>query len=137
MSEENVEIVRGLLEAFASRDHERAFDVYDSDIEWDASRQGLIFDTTTIYRGHDGVREYWRLWLSAWTDIEFEVEDILDGGEDVVALIRDQRQWGRHSGIETEVPPYGLVFTFRGTKVIRWRAYPDQRSALKAAGLSE
>jgi ketosteroid isomerase-like protein len=138
MSEENVEVVRRLLEAFANRDHERAFDFYDPDIEWDVSKQGLIFDnTTSVYRGHDGVREYWRQWLSAWRDIDFEVEEILDGGDDVVALIRNQRQWGRLSGIETEVPPYGLVFTFREAKVVRWCAYRDRKSALEAAGLSE
>ena len=32
MSQENVELVRALLEAFALRDHERAFDFYDPDI---------------------------------------------------------------------------------------------------------
>jgi ketosteroid isomerase-like protein len=137
MSQENVEVVRDLLEAFASRDHQRAFDFYDPDIEWDASKQGLIVDAQNVYRGHDGVREYWREWLAAWKDIDFEVEGILDAGDDVVALIRNQRQWGRHSGIETEVPPYGLVFTFRGDKVVRRCAYQDRASALEAAGLSE
>jgi hypothetical protein len=54
-----------------------------------------------------------------------------------LALIRNQRQWGRRSGIATDVPPYGLVFTIRGGKVVRWRLYPEQRSALEAAGLRE
>jgi ketosteroid isomerase-like protein len=137
MSEENVETVRDLLDAFARRDHERAFDFYDPDIEWDASQQGFVVDVMDVYRGHDGVREYWRRWLSAWKDLEFEVEDILDSGDDVVALIRNQRQWGRHSAIETEVPSYGLVFSFRNGKVVRWCAYPNQESALEAAGLQE
>ena len=30
-------MVRSLLEGFARRDHERAFDFYDANIEWDAS----------------------------------------------------------------------------------------------------
>lgn len=33
--------------------------------------------------------------------------------------------------------PYGLVFTIRGGKVVRWRMYPDHQSALEAAGLIE
>jgi ketosteroid isomerase-like protein len=37
MSQENVELVRDLLEAFQQRDHERAFGFYDPDIEWDAT----------------------------------------------------------------------------------------------------
>ena len=59
------------------------------------------------------MRTYWRRWLQAWADIEFEVDDVLDAGDDVVALIRNQRQWGRRSGIVTDTPPYGLVFTIR------------------------
>jgi ketosteroid isomerase-like protein len=35
------------------------------------------------------------------------------------------------------MPPSGIVFTIRGGKVVRWRAYPDYQSALEAAGLSE
>jgi ketosteroid isomerase-like protein len=54
----------------------------------------------------------------------------------VVLLIRNQRQWGRHSGIAVDSPPYGMVFTFREGKIIRWRVFPDQESALEAAGLS-
>jgi ketosteroid isomerase-like protein len=137
MSQENVELVRDLLEAFQRRDHERAFDFYDPDIEWDASRiEESIPDLGGIYRGHDGVRTYWRRWLSAWSDLEFEIQDVRDGERDeVVALIRNQRQWGRHSGIATELPPYGIVFTIRGGKVVRWRSYSDQQSALEAAGL--
>jgi ketosteroid isomerase-like protein len=78
-------------------------------------------------------------------DIEFEVQDVLDGGDEIVALIRNQRQWGRHggiqwgrhSGIATEMPPYGLVFTIRDGKVVRGRIYPNQQSALEAAGLRD
>ena len=76
-------------------------------------------------------------WLQAWADLEFEVDDVLDAGHDVVALIRNQRQWGRRSGIVTEMPPYGVVFTIRNGKVVRWRAFSDERSALKAAGLRD
>ena len=83
------------------------------------------------------MRTYWRRWLQAWADLEFEVADVLDAGDDVVALIHNQRQWGRRSGIVTDMPPYGLVFTIRNGKVVRWRAFSDESSALKAAGLSE
>ena len=124
------------LEMFANREHEADFALYDSDIEWDASRLSeVIPDVAGVYRGHDGVRTYWQRWLSAWTDLDFEVEDVLDGGDEVVALIRNQRQWGRQSGIATEIPPYGIVFTIRSGKVVRWRTYPDHASALEAAGL--
>jgi ketosteroid isomerase-like protein len=63
MSRANVEIVRELLDAFARRDHERVFDFYDPEIEWDASNAAeLNADLASVYHGHDGVRAYWRLW---------------------------------------------------------------------------
>jgi ketosteroid isomerase-like protein len=139
MSQENVELVRTLLDMFARREHEAVFEFYDSDIEWDATgAREANPDLADVYRGHEGVRTYWRRWLQAWEDLEFEVQDVLDAGEEeVVALIRDQRQWGRRSGIATDIPPYGLVFTIRNGKVLRWRIYPEQQSALEAAGIRE
>ena len=143
MSQENVELVKRLLQMFANREHEAVFAFYDTDIEWDATSfggdgaSGVPDDLQGIYHGHEGVRTYWRRWLQAWADLDFEVGDVLDAGDDVVALIHNQRQWGRRSGIVTEMPPYGLVFTIRTGKVVRWRAFSDERSALKAAGLSE
>jgi ketosteroid isomerase-like protein len=83
------------------------------------------------------VRTYWRRWFGAWKDLQFEIEDVLDAGEDVVVLIRNQRQWGRHTGICTELPPYAQVFTMREGKIVRWRTFPDQMSALKAVELEE
>jgi ketosteroid isomerase-like protein len=58
MAQENVEIVRTVLDMFTRRDHEAVFEFYDPDIEWDASRPGGCngVDTAGIYRGHDGVR---------------------------------------------------------------------------------
>ena len=135
MSQENVEIVRGLLEAFQRRDHERAFDFYDPDIVWE-DQAAPVSDLRGVYHGHEGVRTYWRQWLSAWRDLQFEIQDVRDAGDEVVALIRNQRQWGRHSAIKTEVPPYGIVFTIRDGKVVRWRIFRDQAEALKASGLA-
>jgi ketosteroid isomerase-like protein len=138
MSEENVEIVRRLAKGFQRGDYEDAFNFYDLDIEWDARRLREISpDFAGVHRGHDGVRSFWRRWLSAWRDLEFEVEDVRAAGDDVLLLIRDQRQWGRHSGIETKVPPYTMAFSFRRGKVVRVRYYPDHESALEAAGLRE
>jgi ketosteroid isomerase-like protein len=138
MSQENVEIVRALAENFQHRQHERAFEFYDPEIEWDASQVvDVLPDSAGVYHGHEGVRAFWRNWLSAWSDLEFEIQDVVEAGDDVVLLIQNQRQWGRHSGLETEFPSYAMVFTFRGGKVVRQRHYLDQAEALEAAGLSE
>jgi ketosteroid isomerase-like protein len=102
----------------------------------DASRlDEMIPDLAEVYRGHEGVRTYWRRWFEAWRDLEFEVEDVLDAGDEVVALIVNQRQWGRHTGIATDLPPYAQIFTLRDGKLVRWRTFPVQADALEAVGL--
>ena len=120
---------------FARRDHEAAFDCYDAEIEWDASRGDL--DTAGVYHGHDGVRDYWRRWLASWEDVEATEVEFVDGGQTVVALIHRQRLRGRGSGIEVDAPPYALAFALRNGKVVRWVLYPTQTEAQEAAGLSE
>ncbi len=138
MTQENVEIVRTLAEGFQRRQHERAFEFYDPEIEWDASAWADTNpDIAGVYHGHEGVRTYWRNWLSAWSDLQFEIQDVVDGGDDVVLLIRNQRHWGRHTGLKMELAPFGMVFTFRGGMIVRCRNFPDQQSALEAAGLGE
>jgi ketosteroid isomerase-like protein len=138
MSEEaNIALVRELLGMFRQRDHERVFEFYDPEIEWDASRNAAINpDIAGVYHGHEGVRRYWRNWLEAWSDLDFDVDDVVANGDEVAALIRNQRQWGRHSGIVTEMPPYGIVFTVKDGKVTRWRSYMNQEEALEAAGIA-
>jgi len=135
--EDNVALVRKLLEMFADRRHEEVFEYYDPEIEWDSTGiNEMNPDIAGVYHGHEGVRRYWRGWLEAWSDLDFDLDDVVASGDEVVALLSNQRQWGRHSGLETEFPPYGLVFTVKAGKVTRWRAYPTQEEALAAAGIA-
>jgi ketosteroid isomerase-like protein len=109
--DENVEIVKRLYRCFRDRDHATAFTLYAEDIEWDAR----IVDTPGldgIYRGHDGVRRFWRIWLEAWQDIEWQEEEIevLDDGR-LRARILNQRNRGRTTGIWLDQPPYEQLWT--------------------------
>ncbi len=137
MSQENVEIVRVLFEAFQRRDVKTMESFLAPEVEWDATRfAGIVPDLVGVYRGPEGTQRFWRTWLSSWKDLVFEHE-FRATGDQVVALISNQRQWGRHSGIETEIPPYAFVYTVRGGKVVRVCFYPDHQSALEAVGLEE
>ena len=134
MSEENLALVREVTELFQRRQHDRALEYYDEDVVFDASKSPVPL-VAGVYHGRQGVQAYWREWLSAWSDLQFEIEDVLEGAEGkVVLLIRNQRHWGKHSGIETAVPPYGIVFEIRDGKIVEWCAYPAQGAAREAAG---
>jgi ketosteroid isomerase-like protein len=146
MSQSNVETIRAVFEAtqrpeILARLGGGAVDLglYDPEIEWDTTGLASVIpsDTSGVYWGHEGVRTYWRQWLEAWRDLEYEIQDVRGAGDEVVVLICNQRQWGRLSGILTEVPPFAMVFTFREGKVVRMRAFSNHGSALKAVGLRE
>src|SRR6476646_6795134 len=145
MSQENAELVRAATEAVKNAEAierlargEFDFSFIDAELEWDATgMMDVVPDLADVYWGHEGFRSYWRRWLEAWRYIEFDVQDVLDAGDEVVVLICNQRQWGRHTGIASELPPFALVYAFRDGKVVRFRAFPDHESALKAVGLAE
>jgi ketosteroid isomerase-like protein len=132
VSAENVEIVRRLIDSFRRRDNEYPFTVFAEDIEWDAS-QVPIFDAQRVFRGHEGVRDFWRRWLQAWEDIEFKADEIVESGEDVAVFIR-QRNLGHGSGIWVDQAPYVMIWTFRGGKAVRMR-YRTPEEARAELGL--
>ena len=130
-------IVAMLLDKFKAGEHD-VFEHYDPAIEWDATHGWRhVPDIANVYRGHDGVREYWRSWLAAWQPIEAWEYELSDAGNSVVVLISGQRNRGRLSGIEVELEPYALVFTLRARKVTRWAFYSDPGEAFEAAGAAE
>ena len=136
MSQENVEIVRSIYEAAARRDAAIPFEVYAEDILWDLSnsRRALLL-TRRAYHGHEGVREFWRDSLSVFGVIDFEVEELIDAGDRVLATIRE-REIGRASGAPVQAT-HVAVYTLGDGKVTRLQVFDDRSEALEAAGLSE
>jgi ketosteroid isomerase-like protein len=131
MSEENVEVVRACLEAWGLGGPDAATEFLDTRIEWRAA-EGAPDDAGPI-RGVDAMRAYAQDWLDDFDELSFEAEELIDAGEQVVAV---QRISGRAkaSGIETELR-YAVVYTIRGGKIVRGREYWERAEALEAAGL--
>ena len=137
MSQENVEIVRRMLEASDRRDTAAVFAVYDPDIEWDVSDGKFVGDwMRSFVRGHTALHVWLRDWVSAWQDVEYDHEKLIEAGEHVVHFLRYHAR-GRRSGIDFESPPYAQVWTLREGKIVRMKVYAARGEALKAAGLSE
>jgi ketosteroid isomerase-like protein len=148
MSQENVEVVRAMIEVFRKRDRaadagfgnrDRAAvaEALHPEVEWDATRTP-VDDLRGMYHGLDGVAEFWRRWLEAWETVEFDVPELIDAGDCVFVWIENQKMRGKGSGVEVDLPfPYGWVLTFRDEKIMRTVIYTDRHEALEAAGLRE
>ena len=139
MSQENVEIVRGVIEAADRRDAEAASARYDPEIEWNVSELGMgeasgLLGLDRVVHGHDELRAWLREWVSAWDFVEYEHEELIDAGDHVVHFLRS-RVRGRGSGIELIADPYAQVWTLRDRKITRVKVFRDRDRALEAVGL--
>ena len=132
MSHENVEIVRGVIEAHERGDVASVFAAYDPEIEWHVGRVAAeASDFEPVYHGHDGIRAFWRVWFAAWEKASFEYEEFIDAGDSVVSIL-SQRVRGRTSGVELEWRSYAQVWTLREGKVVRVEFFPTRDEALEA-----
>jgi ketosteroid isomerase-like protein len=136
VSQENVEVVRRVMDAERCRDTATVFALYDEDIEWDVSRVGgPVAGHPEMLRGHNGVRSWLRTWYEGFGGVSYEVEELIDAGEHVV-LVVNQHGRGRASGADVSLRLYG-VWTVRDRKVVRVAWFLNRIDALKAVGLEE
>jgi ketosteroid isomerase-like protein len=133
MSRDNADVVRAVLEAQRRRDWEAFRGLYHPEIEWE-DVSGLWGDWG-MRRGFDDVRDAFVTWFEAFEQVHFDLERIVEAGDQVVAFIRVGGR-GRESGlvIDQRIPS---VWTVRGGRVVRVRGYRDEAEALEAAGLRE
>ena len=90
-----------------------------------------------IYRGREGLTEFFDNWLDPWEEFYVEVKQVTDLPGDRVFVIGYNRGRGRLSGAQVEIPPIAQIFDFRGGRIFRIDNYSDVEEARKAAGLSE
>jgi ketosteroid isomerase-like protein len=138
MSQENVEIVRGLVEAFnKTGDREAAYALLDPEIEFEVAwRSGRDAADFHIHRGLDEVRAMIEELMAPFESIRYEVHEYLDAGDDVVAILEFLVQ-PKGSSAEISTGRFGYVYTLRDGKIVRIQDFPDPAEALEAAGLRE
>jgi ketosteroid isomerase-like protein len=136
MSEENVEIVRRLYEAFREGMERGDFGAwFDSDevaddLEW-ITIPGVGLGN---YRGREGFLEFMQLWTGEFEDWSIELKQVIDADDDCVVSVFHQTATGKGSGARVELMQ-GAVNELEGGRVIRVRHFASPHEALKAAGL--
>jgi ketosteroid isomerase-like protein len=133
MSEENVEIVRHVLETFNGEDIELMIAFAHADLEVEITPE--VSTEPDTYRGHDGMRRYFESFWDAMDEVQFEAEQLWDAGQAVVVALRLSAR-GRQTAILVEQRSAG-VWEICDGKVIRIRAYASTADALQAVGLAE
>ena len=140
MSRENVEIVRRFFDLAGPADLESVAAAENALREFAAEFAAGNFEWTTAeggtpLRDFDAVLQSHREWLEPWEDSHQELEELLEAGDHVVAVVR-LRGRAKLSGIEAEMRTH-FVFSFHEGKVTRVVEQLERADALAAAGLAE
>src|SRR5919106_398880 len=132
MSEENVENVREAFDRAARRDPS-VIDIYDPNVEMDFSNSpfGDFMTQAGGLRGVAEVESAFRDWYDAFTDVETDIDELIDAGDHVIVVFT-YRGTGRTSGVEVAWKRMAGLFTFRAGKVIRVSWLRTRKQALEA-----
>jgi ketosteroid isomerase-like protein len=133
MSAQNIDVGRGLIEAVNRRDLDAFLALVRPDVEWDDSEgwPGI----RGIYRGHDGVRDWWERFLEVWESVEVVVEEAREGPDGRVLLQVSGAFRGGASGVQTEVRAWELLSVVDGRLARRQLSW-TREEGLAAAGLT-
>jgi ketosteroid isomerase-like protein len=131
MSQENVEVVRGVIDGWLRGDP-ATLELISEDVVYIAPP---TMPGGGIYHGHEGVLQWVVDWRREWTGYELEVERVEKVGDRVLTIERN-RAIGKRSGVGVDMQT-ASVWTLRDGKVVRWQGYRTEAEAREAVGLSE
>ena len=123
------EAVRRFLAAF-EQDDDAFRQTLDPEIEWCPIEENRV----PLHGVEAAVRNR-NAWLDAWDEHRLDVDEVVENGDDVVALIH-LAGVGRRSGTRGDVRFYAQV-KVRGGKIAYIYDHEDRAAALDAAGVSD
>ena len=138
MSQENVELVRRVFEAF-NRGGPAAVvraGLLANEVVFDGTQSGV--PGLGVLRGIDDV---WAFFENDWfavfpiEDWEIQIDEPIDNGDQVI-VTSHQRGRGAASGAGTALT-LGNIFTVQNREIVRMQVFQLPEDALEAAGLSE
>jgi ketosteroid isomerase-like protein len=131
-TQENLDVPRRLIEAYARGDIPSFLDGLHPDVEWIPIRAVL---EGRVYRGRAGVLRWLEELARDWEYFDPRYEEYRDLGDRVLVFGR-WRARGRVSGVELENQPAAWLYEIKDGKVMRMQTFTDRAEALEAAGLS-
>jgi ketosteroid isomerase-like protein len=121
-------VVKAVFAAFAERDVERVLELIDPDVEFKALTNDFA-GRTEPYRGHEGIREYFRDLARVWDDLRLTPSDYREVGDLVLVTGRvNARSAARIVDGST-----GWIWRVRDGRVVYGRVYASAADAERAA----
>ena len=107
-----------------------AVSLLDENVVWDMSRSP--FPDARVYRGVDGVREWFEGLADAFGEVTYEVERVHEAGASLAVQFR-VRGRGPSSGIPVDYRFVPLL-TFRAGKIVHMERHDEWDAAIAAMG---
>ena len=133
MAQDNVELVRRIIELFNRKDIARVLDAVADDFELDWSNS--IGPLKGVYKGREGALELWESFLDAWDEIRWDPQEIIEVDEARVILVNHVRMRGGGSGVDVEATAAQL-WTITDGKGRSVKLFQSKAEALAAAQLA-
>jgi ketosteroid isomerase-like protein len=120
---DEADVVRAIYDAFARRDVQAALGLVAPDCELDLAGTARLAGRSGAYRGHDGLRDYFRDVERLWDELVLHTEDIrvIPGSVIVIGHIV-----GRRQGLDV-----------RRSSVWTWRVKDGRALSVKVADLGD
>jgi uncharacterized protein len=122
----NADVVNGAYESFGEGDLPGVVDAVDGGVRWDSTES---LPQGGSYSGQEGVGKFFEAVGGAWEGLQVEVEELLESGDQVVAIGRAQ---GELKGSGPAGYGFVHVFTVEGGKIVRFREFADPDEALRS-----
>jgi ketosteroid isomerase-like protein len=131
MSQENVELVRRFIDAWSAHDREEMLRYLHPDAVFHSAVTNVVGQT---FHGRDEIVAVFDRWDQDWSEIYWEVDELIDVDDHRVVTLHRVIATGRNSGIQTVRELGGLLEIRDGLIVKQW-IYLDRSEALQAAGV--
>ena len=128
MAGKDVKVVEAVFAAFAERDVERALELSDPEIELTAVTNDFA-GRTESYRGHEGIRQYFRDVAEVWDDLRLTPRDYREVDGQVLVTGRVTAR----SAARIVDGSTGWIWRVRDGRVVYGRVYASAAEAERAA----
>jgi uncharacterized protein len=129
----SADLVRRGYEAWNRGDVEGVLTSLDPEIEWHGYTH---LPESGALAGRDEVRVWLERFLDAWEQLDIEVTELIEAGDQVVvAFVRFQGR-GKGSGVQVEGGVDAHLWTVRNGRIVAVKLYQGTREGLEAVGRS-
>jgi ketosteroid isomerase-like protein len=123
----DIEVVKATFAAFAARDLQTVLALSDPDIEFTAVT-GEHAGRTAPYRGHDGMRQYFRDVASVWEELHLTPREFRSEGDRILVTGKVSAR----SRSRTVTGSTGWIWRVRDGKIVYVRVYASAADAIAA-----